>query len=364
MRESPAPGIVEGVRARGGQQDRTAQVMLITEFEGIAHSPCGIPYVFGREIDVFDGLFLQPLDHYRKLGIDLRTETVVTAGDPGRKVVRAGGQEVPYDTLVLCTGWEYEPPTVPGLDLGGVIYLKNIRRAQEVERRLDGVKQAVVYRGKPLGLELVTALTHRGIETCLVDEALWLLSDFADPEMMAPVRESLQAAGARLHLSTALLGFGGEGGRLTHARTSAGDLPCEVAFVCTTMRQATTLARAMGLALGSAGAIAVDDHMRTSLPPSTPPGPAWRYSTGCSASRSSCSPGRSPIPWGKWPARTLPAPTGPSGRSMCHGPSWAERCRWEVPWSPRPWPAPRGSPTSWRAPPASPRPATTRPTRR
>jgi NADH oxidase (H2O2-forming) len=84
--------------------------------------------------------------------------------------------------------------------------------------------------------------------------------------MMAPVQESLLAAGARLHLATALLGVGGEGGRLTHARTSAGDLPCEVAFVCTTMRPATALARAMGLDLGSTGAIAVDDHMRTSLP--------------------------------------------------------------------------------------------------
>jgi NADH oxidase (H2O2-forming) len=248
------------------QTDPRAKVTLLTEFEDIAYSPCGIPYVFGREIDVFDGLFLQPPAHYRQLGIDLRTETVVTAVDPDRKVVRAGGQDIFYDTLILCTGWEYEPPAVPGLDLAGVTFIKNIRRAQELDRRLDEVKRAVVYKAKPLGLELVTALPHRGIETHLVDEAPWLLSDFADPDMMQPVQDSLVALGAKLHLSTALLGFGGEGGRLTHVKTSAGDLPADMAFVCTTMKPATGLARAMGLRLGSTGAIAVDDHMRTSLP--------------------------------------------------------------------------------------------------
>lgn len=50
------------------QYDRSSSVTLITEFEDIAYSPCGIPYVFGREIDKFDGLFLQPLSYYREYG--------------------------------------------------------------------------------------------------------------------------------------------------------------------------------------------------------------------------------------------------------------------------------------------------------
>ena len=57
------------------QHDRSLSVTLITEFEDIAYSPCGIPYVFGREIEKFDGLFLQQSDFYKEMGIDLRTST-------------------------------------------------------------------------------------------------------------------------------------------------------------------------------------------------------------------------------------------------------------------------------------------------
>jgi len=248
------------------QHDRSSHVTLITEFEDIAYSPCGIPYVFSREIDKFDGLFLQPLAYYREMGLDLHTSTVVTSIDLHEHVVRAGDEIFPFDKLVLCTGWEYEPPAVSGLGLPGVVFIKNIRRAMELDRKLDEVRRAVVYRSKPLGLELITALPHRGIETHLVDEAPWLLSDFADPDMMKPVQESLEGMGVKMHLGATLLGFAERDGRLAAARTSEGEIPCDMAFMCTTMKPAVELARSIGVRIGSTGAIVVDDHMRTSVP--------------------------------------------------------------------------------------------------
>ena len=82
------------------QHDRSARVTLITEFEDIAYSPCGIPYVFAREIDKFDGLFLQPLSYYREMGLDLHTSTVVTGIDLARRAVQAGDASFPFDKLV------------------------------------------------------------------------------------------------------------------------------------------------------------------------------------------------------------------------------------------------------------------------
>lgn len=232
------------------QQDRSSSVTLITEFEDIAYSPCGIPYVFGREINLFDGLFLQPLSYYREMGLNLHTSTTVTRIDMQRRVVQAGDETFPFDKLILCTGWEYEPPQVPGLDLPGVVFIKNIRRAMELDKQLDQVRRAVVYKAKPLGLELITALPHRGIETHLVDEAPWLLSDFADPDMMKPVQDSLEGMGVKMHQGTTLLGFASEDGRLSAVKTSAGNLPCDMAFLCTTMKPATELARSTGVKIG------------------------------------------------------------------------------------------------------------------
>ena len=248
------------------QHDRSLSVTLITEFEDIAYSPCGIPYVFGREIEKFDGLFLQQSDFYKEMGIDLRTSTLVTQIDLQQRLVYTGEQTFPFDKLIICTGWEYEAPEVPGLDLAGIEFIKNIRRAMEIDKQLDQVKRAVVYKAKPLGLELITALPHRDIETHLVDEAPWLLSDFADPDIMKPVQDSLVEMGVKMHQGVKLLGFTGKNGQLSAVQTSDGEIPCDMAFLAPTMKPATQLARSIGVKTGSTGAIIVDDHMRTNIP--------------------------------------------------------------------------------------------------
>ena len=40
-----------------------ASVTLFTEYEDVAYSPCGIPFVHGKEIPDFERLFLQTSEH-------------------------------------------------------------------------------------------------------------------------------------------------------------------------------------------------------------------------------------------------------------------------------------------------------------
>lgn len=261
-------GAGTGAATMAKQTDRALDITLITEFEDIAYSPCGIPYVFGREIEKFDGLFLQPLDFYRnEMGINLHTETVVESIDINRHVVHAGGEEIPFDKLIICTGWEYEIPDVPNVDLDGIVFIKNIRRAMEIDPLLDDVKQAVVWQSKPLGVELIEALPHRDIETHLVDSGGWLMADFADPDMMEPLQNHLSDdIGVKLHFGTELKGFKGGNGRVTAVQTSQGEISCDMAFLVAPMKPATKLAKSIGVKTGSTGAIVVDNHMQTSVP--------------------------------------------------------------------------------------------------
>lgn len=250
------------------QTERSLDVTLLAEFEDIAYSPCGIPYAFAREVESFDKLFLQKREFYADMGIKLHTETVVERIDATKQIVHTTkGEEFPYDRLILCTGWEYEVPDVPNVDLDGVVFIKNIRRAMELDTRLDQVKRAVVWQSKPLGVELIEALPQRGIETLLVDPGPWLLSDFADIDMMKPLQDHLSdKMGVALHFGTELLGFAGEHGRLTAVRTSGGDIPADMAFLVAPMRPATKLAKTIGVKTGSTGGIIVDNHMRTNVP--------------------------------------------------------------------------------------------------
>jgi NADH oxidase (H2O2-forming) len=263
-------GGAAGLGAAGGVKaaDPGADVVVYTEYEDVAYSPCGIPYVHGKEIPDFERLFLAGKQTYIDAGIDVHYTTAVTAVDTAHKMVTVVGEgQVSYDTLVVATGFNYADPGVPGGDLKGLYYVKNIRRAMEWDKVLDSVKKAVVVDASPLGVEMVTALAQRGIETHLVDPYPWPLAEMVDPDIMAPVEESWGELGVVAHYNSTLEAFlGDHSGHVRAVRTSEGELEAEIVVVCTHKEPNNTLAAKAGLKLGSTGGVVVDARMSTSAP--------------------------------------------------------------------------------------------------
>src|SRR5690348_5563633 len=161
-------GGAAGIGAAGAAKvaDPSSEVIVYTQFEDVGYSPCGIPYVHGKEIPDFQALFLADKQTYVDAGIDVRYETTVRSFDPAGRTVQVEGEgEVPSDAIVVATGFDYKDPGVPGAGLGGLYHVKNIRAAMEWDKILDTVAHAVVVEASPLGLEMVTALAHWGIDT-------------------------------------------------------------------------------------------------------------------------------------------------------------------------------------------------------
>ena len=261
-------GGAAGIGAAGAakQADPDAQVTVYTEFEDVGYSPCGIPYVHGKEIPTFEQLFLATKEAYVEAGIDVRYETRVDGFDVASKQVRlAGGESVAYDALIVATGFQYEDPGIPGSDLDGLHYVKNIRRAMEWDPVLDRAKTAVVVEASPLGLEMTTALAHRGLETHVVDPRPWALADVADPDIMEPVESSWSEMGVKTHFNTSVQAFVGDS-HVRGVKTSEGEIPADVVVVCTHKRPENTIARAAGLKIGTTGGLIVDERMNTSDP--------------------------------------------------------------------------------------------------
>ncbi|HEX3034773.1 MAG TPA: FAD-dependent oxidoreductase [Thermodesulfobacteriota bacterium] len=241
-----------------------ASVTLFTEYEDVAYSPCGIPFVHGREIPDFENLFLQTSEHYAEIGIDLKLQTTVTGIDLNKRTVSVGSQVFEWDRLIIATGFEYDKPDIAGTDLDGLHYVKNIRRAMEFDKVLDQIKKVVVVSATPLGIEMAGNLAHRGLETHLVDEGAWLMSKVADPDIMEPVQKSIEELGAKIHFGTKVLGFKGSNGKVQSVSTTAGDIDCDAVVIATYKKPNNRLSREVGLKIGATGGIVVDDHMRTS----------------------------------------------------------------------------------------------------
>lgn len=277
-------GGAAGMGAAGAikQKDLEADLQVFTEYEDAAYSPCGIPYVHGREIDSFDRLFLQAKEFYEEQGIHIRYQAHVgridlkareiefspleqTPYDTARREQQpaGGGERVPFDKLIVATGFDYETPDIPGADLEGLYYVKNIRRAVEWDRLLDEAKSVVVLGATPLGLEMVTAMAHRGLETHVVDPHPWALAEAADPDIVQPVQDSWEEMGVTMHFNTKAEALVGEG-RVRAVQTSEGEIASDLVIVCTHKRPNNRLAREAGLKIGSTGGVVVDEGMRTS----------------------------------------------------------------------------------------------------
>jgi NADH oxidase (H2O2-forming) len=257
-----AAGISSASTAKSVEPE--ASVTLFTEYEDVAYSPCGIPFVHGREIPDFKNLFLQTSEHYAQIGIDLRLQTRVSGIDIKSRTVSVGSEVFQWDRLIIATGFEYERPDIPGSDLEGLHYVKNIRQAMEFDKVLDQIKKVVVMSATPLGIEMAGNLAHRGLETHLVDEGAWIMSDVVDPDIAEPVQQSLEELGAKIHFGTKVLEFKGSNGKIESVVTNSGEIDCDVVIVATHKVPNNRLAREVGLDIGATGGILVDDHMRTS----------------------------------------------------------------------------------------------------
>ena len=256
-------GITAASTAR--ETDANVEVTVATEFEDVAYSPCAIPMVFGREIPSFDGLILQAPEHYKKIGIDLRTsKSVESVSIADRKAV-IGGETLAFDRLVLATGFQYERPPMPGADLPGVHFIKNLRAAMALEKAIEGVRHAVVVKGRPLGIEMATGLARRGIETHIVDDEPWLMAEYSDPDFMGRAKESIEHLGVKIHMGVHVESIErGANGATSAVKTSGGTFPAELVIFATKTHPNTRIAKQVGLKLGTTGGIVVDKNMRTS----------------------------------------------------------------------------------------------------
>jgi NADH oxidase (H2O2-forming) len=254
------------------------KVSVFTEFSDIAYSPCGIPFVHGREIEKFDDLFLSTVQRYEEDGLDMRMETVVTDIDLARRTITTKNQPEGFDQLILCTGFFWEQPDVPGANLDGLHYVKDIRKSMEFDKQLDSMKRIVVVGAGPVGVEMAGGLARRGLQVDLVDEGPWVLHEILDPDVAKPVHDSLEARGVTLHLGTKVESFEGNAdGHVRAVTTSDGVLECDAVVTGLHKVPNTKLAEAAGLRLGTTGAVVVDDHMRTSAPGVWAAGDAAEY---------------------------------------------------------------------------------------
>ena len=268
-------GVAAGMSAASQAKRRNpaCEVIVLERGDDISYSACGMPYNIGdpaRNID--DLVILDAAQARTQRDIDVRTGHEVTALDAAGKTVTfrsGGGAQAPtlaWDRLVIATGASAIIPKIPGLGLPGVFVLRDLTDARAIKSHLRRslVTKAVIVGAGYIGMEMADALHELGIAVTIIEKADQALPGFA-PAIVAIAQQELARCGVTVQTGTSLQAIHRLGDGLA-VSTGKGELGAQIVIVAVGARASTGIAAAAGIMLGPTGAIAVDDHMRTSAP--------------------------------------------------------------------------------------------------
>src|SRR5262249_25214565 len=116
------------------------------------------------------------------LGVVLMQARVSGIERANRTVLTQSGQALPYDALVLATGWVNRalPMFPPGQQ--GIHYLRTEAEANALKADLHKSRSLIVIGGGLIGLEVAASAAELGVQTMVIEIAERILSRVCDEE--------------------------------------------------------------------------------------------------------------------------------------------------------------------------------------
>lgn len=263
-------GISAALRAR--EVDATCQITVIVADAYPNYSICGLPYYLSGEVADWRALAHRTHDEITRHGITLLLDHRAARLDLTQRAVltrdaKGADRVISYDRLVLGTGATSRRPPIDGLDQEGVFFLHSMESSFRLQHYLTThrVRHVAIIGGGYIGLEMVEALTHRGMRVTLLQRGASVLST-VDSSLGARVRATLERHRVKVAPHMPVSSIERHGKRLRVRSVDATVSDVDVVLVATGVEPHTALARDAGLPLGAHRAIIVDEEMRTAIP--------------------------------------------------------------------------------------------------
>jgi len=213
-----------------------------------------------------DSIFVHPEPWYAEHAVELALGSAVTSLDPAtRTVTTAIGAQLDYDKLLLAIGSKPRRLDVPGADLDGVYYLRNVEDSECLKIEFGQAKRVVIIGAGWIGLETASAARAAGLDVTLLVSGDLPLQHVLGPEV-APIFDELHRGhGVDLRYRTTAVELTGRQGTATGVMLSDGTwIEADMIIVGVGVVPRTELAAAADLKIDNG--IVVDEHLRTSDP--------------------------------------------------------------------------------------------------
>jgi len=261
----------------------------------ISYGSCSLPYYVSDDVKDFNQLISLTPKMATDRGIDVRTRHEISDIDVEKKQVHVKNLEknetfvLDYDKLVITTGGLPIKPPLPGIDLDHVFTIRTLLDGIAIKKFIDDwgafevcvgspeclyinrygdekrTMKAVIVGGGYIGMEMCESFRKRGLDVAVIEKMDRVLGTM-DTEITSIVEEKLKTEGVKLYKGTSVEGFKGSKGKVQKVITDKGEFDADLVLLAIGARPNSELAKKAGIVLGVAGAIQIDEYMRTNMP--------------------------------------------------------------------------------------------------
>ena len=222
-----------------------------------------------------ENISLRPADWYEQQRIELRLGSCVVGIDSAtHRLTLQGGETLAYSRLILAPGARAR--RLPVVETGPVevVYLRTLRDALELRRRLRPGRRVVLLGGGVIGMEVAASAILRDCDVTVVELAPRIMGRALPEEISEYVASFHRGKGVKLRLACAAVGQppNGNGGL---ALQDGDVVPADLLVVGIGIVPNVELAQSAGLRCEDG--IVVDEFGATSAPDVFAAGDAVRY---------------------------------------------------------------------------------------
>ena len=212
----------------------------------------------------FDKLLVRPASFYEENRIEAIYGVRASRIRPGeRRVELQDGRRVPYDKLLLATGTRVRRPSIPGLDLPGVLALRSVDDADAIRSEMRPGRRAAVIGMGFIGCEVAASLRQQGVSVVAVDPSptpLFRVLGQQIGDVMATVHRD---NGVDMVLKDGVAAFEGDSRVQRVVTTNGRRIECDFAIVGIGVEPDVDVVRESGIATDNG--ILVDEYCRTGV---------------------------------------------------------------------------------------------------
>jgi NAD(P)H-nitrite reductase large subunit len=215
--------------------------------------------------DTEEAIRINPEDFYRKQGIEVKLNCVVSAIDAQRKrlTLKAGG-EFGFTRLVVATGARPRTLDIPGAKLRNLHYLRSLDDSKAIRTSAANTKHAVVIGGGFIGMEVAAVLSQKGVEVSMIlsDDRIW--KRLFSPQMSSFFEKYYKSRGVRFAKKATVTELRGQQAISSVLLTDGKAIACDMVVAGIGVRPVTEMLNGSGIDVSDG--VMVNEYLETSSP--------------------------------------------------------------------------------------------------